>query len=136
MKGTQSHDSVVAIGSLLILEPKKKGERVENGPSYNLGTNVEGDRLSRLPDDLTQKIFSLIGTKNAIQTSVLSSKWRFRRISLPVLDFSSEDFPCLPKFVQFVNNVLSRRNNQIDVATVKLRFHGEAGHVVVQRIMD
>ncbi|KAJ0677849.1 putative F-box domain, leucine-rich repeat domain superfamily, F-box-like domain superfamily [Helianthus annuus] len=34
------------------------------------------DRLSMLPDDLIHKIFSFTSFKNAIQTTVLSSRWR------------------------------------------------------------
>ncbi|KAI3713664.1 hypothetical protein L1987_72247 [Smallanthus sonchifolius] len=38
--------------------------------------NVEGDRLSSLPDDLIHKILSFIGIKHAVESSVLSSRWR------------------------------------------------------------
>ncbi|GJW56325.1 F-box domain containing protein [Tanacetum coccineum] len=58
--------------------------------------NVEGDRLIILPDDLIQKIFSLIGTKQAAQMSVFSSKWRFMWTSMTCLDFSSEEFSRFP----------------------------------------
>ncbi|PWA71195.1 F-box domain, Leucine-rich repeat domain, L domain-like protein [Artemisia annua] len=80
-----------------------EGERVR--------MNVEGDRLSSLPDDLIQKIFSLIGTKHAVQTSVLSYKWRFMWTSMACLDFSN-------------------------VSSVKLSFRGKASQVFVKKILN
>ncbi|KAJ0666251.1 putative F-box domain, leucine-rich repeat domain superfamily, F-box-like domain superfamily [Helianthus annuus] len=38
--------------------------------------NVVGDRLSSLPDDLIHKILSFVSIKQAVETSVLSSRWR------------------------------------------------------------
>ncbi|KAI7756987.1 hypothetical protein M8C21_004422, partial [Ambrosia artemisiifolia] len=37
--------------------------------------NVDGDRLSSLPDDLIHKILSFVGIKKVVETSVLSSRW-------------------------------------------------------------
>ncbi|GJW80938.1 F-box domain containing protein [Tanacetum coccineum] len=37
--------------------------------------NVQGDRLNNFPNDLIHKILSLVGTKLAVQTSALSSRW-------------------------------------------------------------
>ncbi|KAI3713746.1 hypothetical protein L1987_72332 [Smallanthus sonchifolius] len=73
--------------------------------------NVEGDRISDLPDDLIHKILSFIDIRDAIGTSVLSSRWRFIWTSKPYLNFSSENFDKLSKFSEFVTHVLSRRNN-------------------------
>ncbi|KAF5782341.1 putative F-box domain, leucine-rich repeat domain superfamily, F-box-like domain superfamily [Helianthus annuus] len=69
--------------------------------------NVEGDRLSSLPDDLILKTLSFIDTKHAIRTSVLSSRWRYIWTSTPRLDFSTRDFRTLAKFSKFVTGVLS-----------------------------
>ncbi|GJS84318.1 F-box domain containing protein [Tanacetum coccineum] len=73
--------------------------------------NVEVDRLSGLPNDLIHKILSLNGLKCAIGNSVLSSRWRYIWTSMPCLDFSSKDFSTLPKFLEYITNVLSRRDN-------------------------
>ncbi|KAF5782338.1 putative F-box domain, leucine-rich repeat domain superfamily, F-box-like domain superfamily [Helianthus annuus] len=69
--------------------------------------NVEGDRLSSLPDDLILKTLSFIDTKHAIRTSVLSSRWKYIWTSTPRLDFSTRDFRTLAKFSKFVTGVLS-----------------------------
>ncbi|KAJ0427763.1 putative leucine-rich repeat domain superfamily, F-box-like domain superfamily [Helianthus annuus] len=99
--------------------------------------NVEDDdRLSSLQDELIHKILSFIGIKHAIQTSVLSSRWRFIWTSMPYLNFSWDDFCKLPKFSEFVTRVLSGRNNQTEVSSVKLsNFRGKDGDVIAEQIM-
>ncbi|KAM0059691.1 putative F-box domain, leucine-rich repeat domain superfamily, F-box-like domain superfamily [Helianthus debilis subsp. tardiflorus] len=97
--------------------------------------NVEDDRLSGLPDELIHKILSFIGIKQAIQTSVLSSRWRFIWTSMPYLNFSRDDFHRLHNFSEFVTHVLSGRNNQAEVSSVKLSFHGEDAYVIAEQIM-
>ncbi|PWA53866.1 F-box domain, Leucine-rich repeat domain, L domain-like protein [Artemisia annua] len=98
--------------------------------------NVEGDRLSSLPDDLIHKILSSISLKQAIETSSLSSRWRYIWTSMPYLDFSTEGFSKLNKFSKFVTNILSRRNNQVQLSSVKLSFRGKATQVFVKRILN
>lgn len=51
------------------------------------------------------------------------------------LDISSE-FDCLPKFDKFVSNVLSYRNHQIEVSSVKLKFCGEISLVFESKIIE
>ncbi|KAF5782351.1 putative F-box domain, leucine-rich repeat domain superfamily, F-box-like domain superfamily [Helianthus annuus] len=99
--------------------------------------NVEDDdRLSSLQDELIHKILSFIGIKHAIQTSVLSSRWRFIWTSMPYLNFSRDDFFRLPKFSEFVTHVLSGRDNQTKVSSVRLsNFHGKDSDVIVEHIM-
>ncbi|PWA66628.1 F-box domain, Leucine-rich repeat domain, L domain-like protein [Artemisia annua] len=98
--------------------------------------DVEVDRLSSLPDDLIHKILSFNDTIDAINTSTLSSRWRCIWTTMTCLDFSSEDFPNLPKFSKFVKHVLSGRDNQREVSSVKLSFHGKASQVFVKRILE
>ncbi|KAJ0875454.1 putative F-box domain, leucine-rich repeat domain superfamily, F-box-like domain superfamily [Helianthus annuus] len=82
--------------------------------------NVEGDRLSSLPDDLIHKILSFVTIKRAVETSVLSPRWRYIWTSMPYLNFSTEDFQSFwypSKFSTFVERVLSGINNQINVSS-------------------
>ncbi|MFS8030211.1 putative leucine-rich repeat domain superfamily, F-box-like domain superfamily [Helianthus anomalus] len=100
--------------------------------------NVEddNDRLSSLQDELIHKILSFIGIKHAIQTSVLSSRWRFIWTSMPYLNFSWDDFYRLPKFSEFVTHVLSGRDTQTELSSVKLsNFHGKDSDVIAEQIM-
>ncbi|XP_071693113.1 putative F-box/FBD/LRR-repeat protein At4g13965 [Rutidosis leptorrhynchoides] len=98
--------------------------------------NVEHDRLSSLPDDLIHKILSFIDIKRVGQTSVLSSRWRFVWTSMPYLNFSSGGRSSLLKFSNIVKQVLSGRNNEIDVYSVKLDFRGKVSQVFVSRILN
>nr|XP_043638805.1 F-box/FBD/LRR-repeat protein At5g53840-like isoform X1 [Erigeron canadensis] len=101
------------------------------------GMNLEGDdRLSSLPEDLIYKILSYNGIKRAIKPSTLASKWRYMWTAMPFLDFSSEDFSTLTKFSAFVANVLSLRDNQAQVYSIKLRFVGDVSQDFVKQIMD
>ncbi|XP_071705207.1 putative FBD-associated F-box protein At5g53640 [Rutidosis leptorrhynchoides] len=97
---------------------------------------VEDDRISSLPDDLIHKILSFVGLKLAVQTSALSSRWRYIWTSLPYLNFSSKDFSTLPKFTNFVKHFISGRNNLLEVSSVKLTFHGKVSQLFVRRILD
>ncbi|GKA37828.1 F-box domain containing protein [Tanacetum coccineum] len=98
--------------------------------------NVEGDRLSSLPDNLIHKILSFISLQQAIGTSTLSSRWRYIWTSMPYLNFSTESFSTLSKFSEFVTNILSRHKYQVQLSSVKLSFPGKATQVFVKRILN
>ncbi|GJV95914.1 F-box domain containing protein [Tanacetum coccineum] len=98
--------------------------------------NVESDRLSSLPNDLIHKILSSVSLKQAIETSGLSSRWRYIWTSMPYLDFSTQSFSKSNKFSKFVTNVLSRRDNQVQLSSVKLCFRGKATQVFIKRILN
>ncbi|XP_042503432.1 F-box/FBD/LRR-repeat protein At1g13570-like isoform X2 [Macadamia integrifolia] len=70
------------------------------------------DILSDLPEDILENIFSHLSMREVVRTSVLSTKWRFKCISVPHLIFNDD---CIPvsvgalrhdKLVQIVNHVL------------------------------
>ncbi|KAK6228732.1 hypothetical protein SCA6_001072 [Theobroma cacao] len=82
------------------------------------------DRISKLPDDLLLKIMSLLNTKQAVQTCVLSKRWKPLWQSLPNLDFNFDTFPFqqetddedkeevemkMCSFSNFISQVLFRR---------------------------
>ncbi|XP_071705204.1 F-box/LRR-repeat protein 25-like [Rutidosis leptorrhynchoides] len=98
--------------------------------------NLPADRLSSLPDDIINKILSYIETKDAIKTSILSSRWKNTWKSIPYLNFDTDDFDSLPKFTEYVTHVLSSRNNEIELSSVKLCFRGEISQAFVESIMN
>ncbi|XP_021297313.1 putative FBD-associated F-box protein At5g56410 [Herrania umbratica] len=57
------------------------------------------DRISELTDELLLKIMSFLNTKHAVQTCVLSKRWKTLWESLPYLDFNYNTFPFKRKIV-------------------------------------
>ncbi|GJX90902.1 F-box domain containing protein [Tanacetum coccineum] len=96
------------------------------------------DRLSNLPDDLIYKILSYVDILYSIRLSVLSSRWRFIQTSMPNLNFSSDQLLSKQpsRYHEFVNDVLSTRNNKIDVSSVSLHFPPENHDLSVLRILE
>ncbi|XP_071687003.1 FBD-associated F-box protein At3g52670-like [Rutidosis leptorrhynchoides] len=94
------------------------------------------DRLSSLPDDLINEILSYNDTKHAIKTSILSRRWKNTWKSIKHLSLSSDDVTSLPKFSECVTRVLSSRNNETDLSSVRFSFRGEVSQSLVGSIMD
>ncbi|XP_043695934.1 F-box/FBD/LRR-repeat protein At1g13570-like isoform X1 [Telopea speciosissima] len=81
------------------------------------------DILSNLPENLVEKIFLHLSTRDVVRTSVLSTKWRHKWISVPHLIFNDE---CIPvsvgslghdKLVKIVNHILLLHRGPV------LKFH-------------
>ncbi|CAI9116648.1 OLC1v1017846C1 [Oldenlandia corymbosa var. corymbosa] len=75
---------------------------------------VEVDKISNLPGHILDKVLSHLSLRDAVRTSVLSSKWRYKWITLPHLVFdnqsvlvSSQDQSLIKnKLVNIVDHVL------------------------------
>ncbi|KAI3864484.1 hypothetical protein MKX03_003305, partial [Papaver bracteatum] len=75
------------------------------------------DRISRLPEPIIHHILTLLPTKCAVSTTILSKGWNNLWISVPVLDFREWKSPdtretqsSTNSFMDFVDRVLSFRN--------------------------
>ncbi|KAI3962127.1 hypothetical protein MKW92_041324 [Papaver armeniacum] len=104
---------------------------MEGGNS--ISTSSGEDRISNLPDSLIHHILSFLSdTTYAVQTCVLSKRWRYIWTSLPVLKFSDEfhyddsdveedyfidreNMCFINRFIRFVDKVLSLRDNNSDI---------------------
>ncbi|KAM5549751.1 F-box/FBD/LRR-repeat protein [Rosa sericea] len=53
---------------------------------------MEMDRISSLPNDVTEKILSCMPLREAVRTSVLSSKWRYKSAMLQDLEFDESSW--------------------------------------------
>ncbi|KAK9941790.1 hypothetical protein M0R45_007484 [Rubus argutus] len=79
-------------------------------------TELELDRISNLPNDVTEKILSRLPLREAVRTIVLSSKWRYKSDMLRDLVF---DDRCVSTrsgvtFVNIVDHVLLLHTSPID----------------------
>ncbi|XP_020871986.1 F-box/FBD/LRR-repeat protein At1g51370-like [Arabidopsis lyrata subsp. lyrata] len=63
----------------------------------------EEDRLSQLPEPLISEILCQLSTKDAVRTSVLSTRWRNLWQSVPGLDLDSGTFSTFDAFVSFAD---------------------------------
>ncbi|RZC85767.1 hypothetical protein C5167_026440 [Papaver somniferum] len=88
--------------------------------SSSSATSCNEDRIRNLPDPLIHHILSFIYTKYAVQTCVLSTRWPYIWTSLAVLKFcdsvhretwNEEECRTTKRFIKFVTDVLSRRDN-------------------------
>ncbi|XP_071692717.1 putative F-box/FBD/LRR-repeat protein At4g03220 [Rutidosis leptorrhynchoides] len=101
----------------------------------NVRAALNEDRLISLPHELIHQILSRFDTKFVVQTCLLlSPRWKLIWTSMPCLDFSSNGFKTLAKFSKFVTHVLSHRNHQVEVSSVKLNFRGAASQAFVRKI--
>ncbi|GJY02948.1 FBD-like protein [Tanacetum coccineum] len=65
------------------------------------------DTLSTLPEDIRSNILSLMPTKSAMRTSILSRSWRYSWMWVHNVDFDEvHPVPDLDCFLEFVNRVL------------------------------
>ncbi|KAK6114814.1 hypothetical protein DH2020_007083 [Rehmannia glutinosa] len=98
-------------------------------------TSTEEDRISKLPDVIIQHILSSLDPKQAVQTSVLSKQWTKLWSTLPDLKFnfrhlatksgvdlawSHENEEFMPRFMRFVTQFLSHRDDTSTIAKFQL----------------
>lgn len=96
---------------------------------------IQEDRISILPDVLLHQILGLIDLKEAVQTSVLSKRWRHLWSTLPILDFdfrrhaihsgvelswSHHHEEHMPRFMNFVNQIISCRDISSSISSFRL----------------
>jgi F-box domain len=81
------------------------------------------DLISSLPEEVKGKILSYLSTRDAVQTSVLSSRWRYTWASVPEISIREADFTFAnsrtrSRFVKFVDVLLCLHNGPIFTFTL------------------
>lgn len=61
------------------------------------------DRISELPDSVLTYILSLLPTRDAVKTSVLSQRWRHMWALISSLIYLCNNHESLSKFIEFVD---------------------------------
>jgi hypothetical protein len=88
--------------------------------------HVEEDRLSNLPDPLLHHILSFVDSEYAVQTCILSTRWKNLWKHLPTLTLDSSGFIHQKNFTKFVSRILSLR--QQSTALHSLDFERSGKH--------
>ncbi|XP_058724951.1 F-box/FBD/LRR-repeat protein At1g13570-like [Vicia villosa] len=79
-------------------------------------TVTKPDRITLLPGHVMDHILCYLPIREAVRTSVLSSKWRNKWYSLPDIVFSPRDpFVCESKYIKMVDHVLLLHSGSINM---------------------
>ncbi|KEH28841.1 putative F-box domain, leucine-rich repeat domain, L domain-containing protein [Medicago truncatula] len=78
-----------------------------------LSESENEDRLSDLPESIILHILSFLNTNHAVQTCVLSTRYKDLWKRLPTLTLHSSDFGAYKKFTRLVSKVLFLRDSSI-----------------------
>ncbi|KAJ4803995.1 F-box/RNI-like superfamily protein [Rhynchospora pubera] len=81
----------------------------------------EADRMSPLPDELLLHILSFLGTKEAVQMSLVSKRWMHLWAFVPCLNFDIEEFGFMDEPVTF-NNLVGLINYMRDSSVIQAKF--------------
>ncbi|KAL5854402.1 hypothetical protein ACOSQ4_004204 [Xanthoceras sorbifolium] len=91
------------------------------------------DRLSSLPDPIIHHILSLTDTKSAVQTCVLSKKWRDHWTNIHSLNFDRSSFGRWVGFKNFVLHVLQHRKS-LDLGNLRFICGGTIKVQLVKKV--
>ncbi|XP_059635116.1 F-box/FBD/LRR-repeat protein At1g13570-like [Cornus florida] len=67
---------------------------------------MEVDKISNLPGHIVDKILSHMSLRDAVRTSILSSKWRYKWVTLPHLVFDNQGVCILSQDAMVIKNKL------------------------------
>ncbi|RHN55572.1 putative F-box domain, leucine-rich repeat domain, L domain-containing protein [Medicago truncatula] len=106
----------------------KNDEKAENGEI--------DDMLSNFPDGILLHILSFLDAKYAVQTCVLSTRWRNLWKLIPTLILHSSKFSTLKQFSKFVPKILTLRDTSISLHALDLDRHGHIEPRILKKILD
>lgn len=99
----------------------------------------DDDVISSLPDSLISHMLSCLPTKEAVRTSVLSTRWKSLWLSVPSLRLASHDFPDYNSFVSFVDksvNLYREENSCLHKLELVIRKENDNDQSCVTRWID
>jgi len=94
------------------------------------------DMLSNFPDGILLHILSFLDAKYAVQTCVLSTRWRYLWKLIPTLILHSSKFSTLKQFSKFVSKILTLRDTSISLHALDLDRHGHIEPRILKKILD
>ncbi|XP_057440203.1 F-box/LRR-repeat protein At4g14096-like [Lotus japonicus] len=111
----------------MLISPKAKRGR------HNKSENE--DRLSNLPDCILLHLLSFLKVKYAVQTCVLSTRWKDLWKRLHNLILLSSDFSSLRSFTKFMSRLLTLRDGSIALQNLDFEREGFVEPHLLKRIM-
>ncbi|GAU32476.1 hypothetical protein TSUD_316830 [Trifolium subterraneum] len=99
-----------------------------------LSETVNEDRLSNLPDGVMLHILSFLNTEQAVQTCVLSSRYKDLWKNLPTLILYH--FGTIKIFTKFVSGVLSLRDSSIPLQSLHFSHNGSLQPSLIKRVAN
>ncbi|XP_078177505.1 F-box/LRR-repeat protein At3g26922-like [Carex rostrata] len=102
------------------------------------GRDLTMDRISDLPDSLITQILSLLTTKEAVCTCILSKRWTDLWTSVDTLDFDYRNFRYDNKrFLRFIHGVLSHRGfPPLEKFKLSWKFRSRSEHDTVEECIN
>jgi len=95
------------------------------------------DRLSDLPESVILHILSFLNAQHAVQTCVLSPRFKDLWKRLPVLKLHYRDFRTYKIFTKFVSKILSLRDSSITLEALDFNRHiGRLEPHILKRIVN
>lgn len=99
------------------------------GSTSKIHKLLNEDRISNLPDPILTHILSCLPTKSAVQTTILSKRWKPLFMSLPNLDFHdkkryNDNSGQNMSFMNFVDKILMLRDPNLEIERFSLRCVG------------
>jgi hypothetical protein len=105
-------------------------------PNSKRGRRDDEDRLSDLPDCVLLHIVSFLCVKFAVQTRVLSPRWKFLWKFIPTLILHSSKFSTKKRFATFVTNILTLRNSSTALHAVDLDRPSNIEPRILKKILN
>ncbi|GAU10006.1 hypothetical protein TSUD_120050 [Trifolium subterraneum] len=93
------------------------------------------DRFSCLPDYVLLHILSFFNAKEAVQTCILSTRWKNLWKILPTLTLISSHFATLEAFTKFISKILSLRDASAALDVLDFQCEGRMDLRVLKRIL-
>ncbi|GAU29478.1 hypothetical protein TSUD_65130 [Trifolium subterraneum] len=111
-----------------MIQPKTKKRR------HDIETTQ--DTLSDLPQCVLVHILSFLNAKEAVQTCILSKRWKPIWKYIPTLKLHSSNFSTLKSFDKFVSRVLSLRDKSIVLHAVDFHRNGSIESGSLKRVAN
>ncbi|CAJ2657008.1 unnamed protein product [Trifolium pratense] len=100
----------------------------------NNNADEKKDRLSDLSDCALLHILSILNIKEAVQTCILSTRWKNLWKQLSILSLNSSQFKTLGCFNKFVSRLLSLRDKRTAVQALNFNSQGIMQSSLLNRI--